>query len=74
MSEVIRIPQVKGGHGGGDGLLKDRIFKNPGAADPLRQAAGLREGALSVLVGIAARNSIDSGLPVRIADLANLDL
>jgi predicted dehydrogenase len=73
-TELMRIPQVKGGHGGGDGLLKERIFKNPRAADPLQQAAGLREGALSVLVGIAARNSIDSGLPVRISDLANLDL
>jgi hypothetical protein len=27
---------------------------------------------MAILVGIAARNSIDSGKPVRIADLTNL--
>jgi hypothetical protein len=32
----------------------------------------LRDGAMSVLVGIAARKSIESGKPVRIADLTDI--
>jgi predicted dehydrogenase len=68
--EFIKVPQAEG-HGGGDKLLKDKIFI-PGKADPLRQSAGTRDGSLSCLVGIAARKSIDSGQPVMIKDLTSL--
>jgi hypothetical protein len=51
--------------------LKDKIFL-PNVADPLRQSAGTRDGALSVLVGVAARNSSKTGKPVKIADLTSL--
>ncbi|HEX9934991.1 MAG TPA: Gfo/Idh/MocA family oxidoreductase [bacterium] len=71
-TELIRIPQGTGGHGGGDVRMKDRIFKNPGADDPLELAAGSRDGAMSCLVGIAARKSIDTGKPVRITSLTDL--
>jgi hypothetical protein len=40
--------------------------------DPFRQGAGVRDGAMSCLIGIAARNSIDSGKPVRIDSLTPL--
>lgn len=40
--------------------------------DPLNQAAGVRDGALSILVGIAARNSCESGKPVKIGDLTSV--
>lgn len=69
--EFIKIPIPQGGHGGGDKLLKDKIFI-PGTGDPLRQSAGIRDGALSCLVGIAARNSCDSGKLVKIADLTTI--
>lgn len=69
--EFIQIPQPVGGHGGGDKLLKDKIFI-PGTADTLRQSAGVRDGALSCLIGIAARNSCDSGKPVKIGDLTTI--
>jgi predicted dehydrogenase len=69
--EFIQIPHSGGGHGGGDKLLKDKIFI-PGTADTLRQSAGLRDGALSCLIGIAARNSCDSGKPVKIGDLTTI--
>ena len=52
-------------------LLKDRIFV-PGTTDPLRQSAGTRDGALSCLVGIAARKSCDTGKPVKIEDLTTI--
>lgn len=68
--EFFRIPQAAG-HGGGDKLLKDQIFRK--AADPLRQSAGVRDGALSILIGIAARNSCDAGgKPVKIGDLTSI--
>ena len=71
-TELIRVPHGEGGHGGGDVRLKDKIFKNPSAKDPYRQSAGTRDGAMSILVGIAARQSVESGQPVRIADLTSL--
>jgi len=71
-TELIQIPHGGGGHGGGDTRLKDKIFKSPNIEDPLRQSAGTRDGAMSILVGIAARNSIESGKPVKIGDLTSL--
>ena len=69
--EFFKIPHGTSGHGGGDRLLKDKIFL-PNKPDPLRQSAGTRDGALSVLVGVAARNSSKSGQPVKIADLTSI--
>ena len=68
--EYFHIPQGVG-HGGGDKLLKDQIFI-PGTPDPLRQAAGVRDGALACLVGIAARKSIASKETVMIKDLTTI--
>lgn len=68
--EYIHIPQGVG-HGGGDKLLQDQIFI-PGTSDPLKQAAGVRDGALACLVGIAARKSIASKEPVMIKDLTSI--
>lgn len=69
--EIIRIPNHEEGHGGGDVRLRKQIFDSDGK-DPYRQAAGSRDGAMSILTGIAARNSIDSGKPVKIASLTSL--
>lgn len=71
-TELIQIPHGGGGHGGGDQRLKDRIFKDPTMPDPYRQAAGARDGAMSILVGIAARESVKTGEPIRIASLTSL--
>ncbi|MBT29887.1 MAG: 4,5-dihydroxyphthalate dehydrogenase [Thalassobius sp.] len=62
----------RGGHGGGDKRLQDKIFRTPNDPDPLKLAAGSRDGAMSCLIGVAARNSIKTGLPVKIADLTSL--
>src|SRR5690554_273878 len=69
--EYIRIEQGSG-HGGGDKLLRDQIFI-PGTKDPLKQTAGVRDGALACLIGIAARKSIDSKEIVYIKDLTTIN-
>ncbi len=70
--EIEKVAFGRGGHGGGDQRLQDKIFRNPEAPDPYKHAAGTRDGAMSILIGIAARKSIESGEPVRIAELTDL--
>ncbi len=71
--EEILVPRFRTGHGGGDRLLHERIFGDTTAPDPLAHAAGSRDGAMSVLIGIAARKSIDEKRPIKIADLTDLE-
>jgi predicted dehydrogenase len=72
-SEIIQVPHGTSGHGGGDDILRDRIFRDPNAPDQYGQKSGLRDGAFAVLVGFAARKSIDTGEPVKITDISSLD-
>ncbi len=71
-SETVNVKFSRGGHGGGDIRLHDQIFKHPENEDIYKHIAGTRDGAMSVLIGIAARNSIESGEPVRIGSLTSL--
>ena len=71
-TELIQISNTEEGHGGGDIRLRDRIFKDPQGEDKYRQSAGVRDGALSILTGVAARKSIETGKPVKIGDLTSL--
>jgi predicted dehydrogenase len=68
--ERIWVEHGPGGHFGGDPLLHRSLFV-PEAGDPLSQRAGARAGALSVLTGVAATRSAETGLAVDI--LALLD-
>ncbi|MBC9727251.1 Gfo/Idh/MocA family oxidoreductase [Streptomyces sp. TRM68367] len=56
-----------GGHGGGDRLLLDDVFRGP-TRDPLSRQAGYRDGIRSVLVGVAASTSAGTHRPVRLVD------
>ena len=67
----IPIPKAEGGHGGGDDRLRDLIFRKADAPEYMK-LPGSRAGAMSVLTGVAARKSADSGRPVKIADLVRL--
>lgn len=58
--ERIRVEHGPGGHFGGDPLLHASLFV-PDTDDPLNQRAGARAGAMSVLTGVAAVQSVDSG-------------
>lgn len=71
--EIIKVPAPRGGHGGGDERLQDKIFKVQDSPDPLRHAAGSRDGAMSILIGIAARKSIKEGRPIKISELTDIE-
>lgn len=64
----VPIINGEGGHGGGDELLLSDLFNGPGE-DPLGRPSGYLDGLRSVSVGIAGNESLESGLPVRTADL-----
>lgn len=70
--QTVEVKSERGGHGGGDQRLHDKLFVHPDAADPYQHAAGSRDGVMSMLVGVAARNSIKSGSPVKIASLTDI--
>ena len=66
-----KVPVVyqAGGHGGGDLVMLNDLFGTPDP-DPLQRAADYRDGARSILTGIAANRSLRLEQPVKIADLA----
>lgn len=70
--EIKKVRAGSSGHGGGDSRLLDRIFRGSAMPDPYRHAAGTRDGAMSCLVGIAARKSIDEHRPVRMEELTSI--
>ena len=65
----LAIPAAEGDHGGGDRVMLEHLFRDPGD-DPFGRAADERGGAWSALVGIAANASIASGEEVSLGDLA----
>ena len=71
-SDVIQVPHSGGGHAGGDERMLDQIFRYTDRPDTWQQSAGSRDGAMSILTGIAARKSIETGKPVKVEDLTSL--
>ncbi len=61
-----------GGHGGGDTVMLEQIFAPHPPADPYQRAASHVDGAASVLLGIAANESMATGRLIRTADLVTL--
>ena len=70
--EVIEVPRVKGGHGGGDERLRNMMFRGY-SEDPLGHMADSWAGAMSLLIGAAANISVKTGQPVNILDLVKKD-
>ncbi|MBX3144966.1 MAG: Gfo/Idh/MocA family oxidoreductase [Trueperaceae bacterium] len=68
-ARAVPIPHGAGGHGGGDELLLQDVFKGVGH-DPLGRTADWRDGVRSVAVGLAGNRSLMTGLPVCVEDLA----
>jgi predicted dehydrogenase len=69
--EKVDMPQIEGGHAGGDDRLRDVIFKGAKVPDYLRLPDS-RAGVMSVLTGVAARKSVEQKRPVKIAELIRL--
>ena len=69
--EIYTTPKIEAGHGGGDVRMLRRIFVDTND-NPHHVMAGTREGAMSILIGIAARKSIQEKRPVKISELTDL--
>ncbi|KAJ4504208.1 hypothetical protein HRR83_008542 [Exophiala dermatitidis] len=67
----VEIPSGEGGHGGGDPQLLNDIFGTP-EPDAFSRAASHIDGALSILTGIAANQSMKTGQSVRVDDLISI--
>ncbi len=69
--EIFTTPKITGGHGGGDVRMQRRIFVDK-TDNPHNVLAGTRDGAMSILIGIAARKSIREKRAVKISELTDL--
>ena len=68
---VVPITRGEGSHGGGDILMLRDIFgPEPDPDSPF--SASHRDGAMSILTGIAANQSFQTGLPVDVDTLVRL--
>ncbi len=65
----IAVPSDESGHGGGDKRLLADLFGDATPPDPLECRADHIAGARSILVGIAANQSMTTGLPVQLSEL-----
>ncbi len=68
----VDFTEGEGGHGGGDPVMLEQIFAPDPPADPFHRAASHIDGAASVLLGIAANKSIETGTLIRTSDLVTL--
>ncbi|OAM90509.1 Gfo/Idh/MocA family oxidoreductase [Termitidicoccus mucosus] len=71
-SYSVEVPVIHGAHGGSDDLLQEQIFSSTPPVDPFQRAAGPEQGAASILIGIAANESIATGKPVSVSSLVPL--
>lgn len=71
-SYAVALDLPSGGHGGADPLLQENLFAARPAPDQLGRSAGHEQGAASILVGIAANQSIAQARPVALAELLPL--
>jgi predicted dehydrogenase len=67
----IKVPTGEGGHGGGDVRMLADLFGEP-RTDPLGRAADAVDGARSLVTGLAANRSFESGGPVRTRALLDI--
>lgn len=68
----MEIPFVRSGHWGGDSIMMDQILRAKAPQPNLNHASNGRDGSMAVLIGIAARKSIDEKRAIRIEELTDL--
>ena len=67
--QTIGVIKKGGGHGGGDPELYKEVFLGKDKNDRTERFAGSWDGAMSVLIGTAARESLKTGKAVEINHL-----
>ncbi|GHJ99760.1 dehydrogenase [Streptomyces sp. Y2F8-2] len=67
----VKVATGEGGHGGGDVRMLADLFGER-AEDPLGRAADATDGARSLVTGLAANRSFETGLPVRARELLDV--
>ena len=65
----VPVPSAEGGHGGADPSIQERMFSADPPPDPWGRSAGHGQGAASIMVGIAANRSFETGRPESVAEL-----
>lgn len=65
----VDVPIGQGGHGGADPVMLEQIFSPNPPPDPYHRTASHIDGAASILVGIAANHSMQTGQHVHIDQL-----
>jgi predicted dehydrogenase len=71
-SYEVPVDKLPGGHDGSDPILAEQMYSASAPVDRFNRKAGHEQGAASILIGIAANQSIASNHPVNIADLTSL--
>ncbi|MFM9442912.1 Gfo/Idh/MocA family protein [Streptomyces acidiscabies] len=67
----IKVASGEGGHGGGDVRMLEDLFGTR-VPDPLGRAADAMDGARSLVTGLAANRSFETGVVVRTRDVLDL--
>ncbi len=70
--QKVEVPVATGGHGGGDARILEQLFAPNPPADPFGRSANHLDGAASILLGIAANQSIATGQPVEVDELLRI--
>ena len=65
----VDVSAGEGGHGGADPVMLAQLFSPNPPPDPFNRAASHLDGAASVLVGIAANQSINTGRLIHLDEL-----
>ena len=71
-SYAVDVTRMEGEHDGSDLLLAEQIFSLNPPVDAFGRVAGYEQGAASILIGVAANESIASNRPVLINSLVPL--
>ena len=72
-SYQVEVPgHTREGHGGADARMAEVLFGAATGPDPLGRSATERDGAASLLVGLAGNRSLETGAPVAVSDLLDL--
>jgi len=72
--EVVVPGLMREGHGGADSRMAARLFADTGEPDPLGRGATAVDGALALLTGLAANESMATQRPVDVSTLIDVSL